>query len=454
MTLRNEAKISPAFDPFLADSDDDSKRDAIVIYQAPLIEGMISCDRLKELEQRLDEVREIATLQKSVAQKVVRGYREASRDLGYTDQALKAAPIGTGTLPIASVEVTRKTLEALADQPNVVAVLPNQKIHLIRPHRVEYSTLIEQEQQDGLTWGLNYLDIAKLWETTKGHDINVAVLDTGVYGAHPALNDRVKEFVVIDPLGRRITTDLPFDCGQHGTHVCGTIAGGQTSNGISIGVAPEANLLVAGVLMGDATLRSLMEGISWAVEQGADVINMSLGFNYYEPLFAEVLDILLHQYSVLPVVAIGNENHGNSSSPGNAYNAFSVGAVEKLESGDVDVTFFSSGASLVFPGKEGNELVTKPDVVAPGVQVCSCIPPVQLSTGAFEYNFMDGTSMATPHVAGVAALLMAAYPTASATDIIKVLKETASHPAGADLRPCNRWGHGVIQPVAALKALS
>jgi subtilisin family serine protease len=128
--------------------------------------------------------------------------------------------------------------------------------------------------------------------------------------------------------------------------------------------------------------------------------------------------------------------------------------VEKLESGDVDVTFFSSGASLVFPGKEGNELVTKPDVVAPGVQVCSCIPPVQLPTGAFDYNFMDGTSMATPHVAGVAALLMAAYPTASATDIIKVLKETASHPDGVDLRPCNRWGHGVIQPVAALNALS
>jgi subtilisin family serine protease len=454
VTLRNEAKISPAFEPFLADSGDDSKRDAIVIYQAPLIEGMVSRDRLQELEQRLDEVREIAILQKNVAQTVVRGYREASRDLGYVDQPLKADPIGTGTLPIASVEVTRKTLEVLADQPNVVAVLPNQKIHLIRPHRVEYSTLMDQEQQNGLTWGLNYLEIPRLWETTQGHDINVAVLDTGVYAAHPALNDRVKEFVVIDPLGRRITTNLPFDCGQHGTHVCGTIAGGQTANSISIGVAPQANLLVAGVLMGDATLRSLMEGISWAVEQGADIINMSLGFNYYEPLFAEVLDILLHQYSVLPVVAIGNENHGNSSSPGNAYNAFSVGAVEKLESGDVDVTFFSSGASLVFPGKEGSALVTKPDVVAPGVQICSCIPPVQLSNGTFDYNFMDGTSMATPHVAGVAALLMSAYPTASATDIIKVLKETASHPDGVDLRPCNRWGHGVIQPIAALDALS
>ncbi|GAC1501516.1 MAG: hypothetical protein NVS2B14_14220 [Chamaesiphon sp.] len=67
---------------------------------------------------------------------------------------------------------------------------------------------------------------------------------------------------------------------------------------------------------------------------------------------------------------------------------------------------------------------------------------------------MDGTSMAAPHVAGVAALLMAAKPTAPVTDIIRVLKETATHPGGATLRPDNRWGHGLIQPVEALKALS
>jgi subtilisin family serine protease len=275
-----------------------------------------------------------------------------------------------------------------------------------------------------------------------------------VYGAHPALNNRVKEFIVIDPLGRRIKADPAFDCGQHGTHVCGTIAGGQTSDGVAIGVAPQTNLFVAGVLIGDATLRTLMEGISWAIEKGADIINMSLGLNYYEPLFAEVLDILLNQYGILPVVAIGNENHGNSSSPGNTYNAFSVGAVEKMEPGSVDVTFFSSGASLVFPGKEPNGLVIKPDVVAPGTQVYSCIPPTKRPSGTFEYNFMDDTSMATPHVAGVAALLMAAKPTAPVTDIIRVLKETATHPGGATLRPDNRWGHGLIQPVEALKALS
>ncbi|MBD2505035.1 S8 family serine peptidase [Anabaena azotica] len=179
----------------------------------------------------------------------------------------------------------------------------------------------------------------------------------------------------------------------------------------------------------------------------------SIDDNYYEPIFAEVLEILLNQYGILPVVAIGNENHGNSSSPGNVYNAFSVGAVEKTESDDVDVTFFSSGVSLVFPGQT-NPLVTKPDVVAPGVQIYSSIPPSKGPHGTYEYNFMDGTSMSTPHVAGVAALLMAANPTSPATDIIEALKTTASHPNGNDFRPCNRWGCGLIQPVEALKVLT
>lgn len=335
----------------------------------------------------------------------------------------------------------------------MVAVLPNQKIHLIPPRRVEYSKLISQESQDSITWGMKQLEIPKLWETTKGEYINVAVLDTGVYAAHPALNDRVKEFVIIDPLGRRITATPAFDCGQHGTHVCGTIAGSQTPNGISIGIAPQANLLVAGVLIGDTTLRTLLEGIAWAIEKGADIINMSLGLSYYEPLFAEVLDMLVKFYGILPVVAIGNENHGNTSSPGNAYNAFSVGAVEKLPDDNVDVSFFSSGASLVFP-KTQAALVTKPDVVAPGAQVYSCIPPTKTPDGTYEYNYMDGTSMATPHVAGVAALLMAAKPTAPVTDIIKVMNETAKHPRGIEHRPDNRWGWGLIQPIEALKALT
>jgi serine protease AprX len=358
------------------------------------------------------------------------------------------------TLPAAWVEVTPNTLSALSEQPDVVAILPNQGVEFIRPREVDYSELAREEIEGGFTWGLARLDIPKLWERTTGRGINVAVIDTGVYGDHPALASRIgdSDFVFIDPLGRRITAKPIFDSDQHGTHVCGTIAGGKTSNGISIGVAPEARLLVASMMAGGMTVRTLFEGISWAAEKGADIINLSLGSQYYEPLFVEVFEMLL-DLAILPIVAIGNESFGNTSSPGNAYNALSVGAVGLTSGGREYVAPFSSGASLVFPERETNDLVTKPDVVAPGVQVYSCIPPGKRSDGPYQYAYMDGTSMATPHVAGAAALLMAAKPEAPPADIIKVLKETAWRHDGTQHRPDNRWGYGLIQPSDALRAL-
>ena len=442
--MSDRAKISPAFEPFLAESGPNDKRDAIVVFQTPKVKSVRDRGRSHTLRERLDQIK---VEQQSLQSKVVAEYNAA------TDQNLEMTPVGSGALPVRTVEVTRKSLPALAQQPEVVAILPNQEIQLIQPKQVEFGNLQRQEIKDGLTWGLKQLGIPELWNETRGAGINVAVLDTGVYGPHLALEGRVRAFVLIDPLGRRIETTEAFDSDQHGTHVCGTIAGGESSSGVSIGVAPEANLLVAAVLIGQATLHTLFEGISWAIENEADIINMSLGFSYYEPLFAEVIDMLIDQFGILPVVAIGNENHGNSSSPGNAPNAFSVGAVEKMARGKLEVAFFSSGASLVFPGDEPDALVTKPDVVAPGVQVLSCIPPEKKADGLHEYAYMSGTSMATPHVSGVAALLMAAHPRAPVADIVTVLKETAMHPGGEQRRPDNRWGYGLIRPLEALNAL-
>ncbi len=541
--MRNSKKISPAFDPFLSHRDNNARRDAIVVYRTPDLEGPDSGgrrrNRTERVQGRRDLIQRQVSVQTAVEQRIFGGYQNRSRRL-ISGAPLATRSIGIGTLPVASVEVTRRTLAALADEPEVVAVLPNQAVHLIQPQAVDYMDLLLQEAQDGYTWGLKQLQIPTAWETTKGAGVTVAVLDSGVYGDHPALKDRVKKFVVVDPLGRRIETQPSFDAGQHGTHVSGTIAGGRTEDGVAIGVAPEADLLVAGVLVGNATMVTLIEGMAWAIENGADIINMSLGLEYYEPLFGRIFDLLISQYNVLPIVAIGNSNHGNTSSPGNSYNAFSVGALEQLsppqppnseasdeaaeadachpdagesesskpESGEPNqgkpeagegsqaangtepdaviaeplpdpvpevgedeaqddepeetqnaatanlaVTFFSSGASLVFPGMEPEALVNKPDVVAPGAQVYSCIPPEQRPDGTFGYTYMDGTSMACPHVAGVAALLMSANPDASATDVLKALKETALHPQGDEQRPDNRWGYGIVQPLAALELI-
>jgi serine protease AprX len=126
--------------------------------------------------------------------------------------------------------------------------------------------------------------------------------------------------------------------------------------------------------------------------------------------------------------------------------------VESTGAGKVEVAFFSSGASLVFPGREPG-VVTKPDVVAPGSQVYSCVPPDKQPDRTYIYAYLDGSSMAAPHVTGAAALLMAAAPDAPVTDVMEALKVTAKHPAGSAKRPDNRWGYGLIQPVEALKIL-
>lgn len=451
-------KVSPAFEPFMADTGAKEKRNAIVVYRKGPSEVSRVRGSLRELRQRLRAVKAFATQQQPIEAKLFSSFQKASRKHLGSKERVAMRGIGRRALAMATVEVTRKTLPDLAANDDVVAIMPNQRISLIKPREVSYRSLATREINDGLTWGLKKLKIPDMWQHAdipsdrrKGKGINVAVLDTGVHGDHPALKGRISEFVVIDPRGRHIKADPMFDAWSHGTHVCGTIAGGKTSDGVSIGVAPEAKLLAAGVLIGDATLNTLLQGIDWAVTNGADIISMSLGFAYYEPLFVTVFERLL-DLDVLSVVAIGNEYHGNTSSPGSAYNALSVGALEKMPRGKFEVASFSSGASFSFPGEVEPE-VTKPDVVAPGVQIYSSIPPEETPEGPIEYDYMDGSSMATPHVAGVAALLMAAKPDAPAADVMEAIKETAKHPAGNSGRPDNRWGYGLLRPMEALAAL-
>ncbi len=450
--MSGEAKISRVFEPLLAEHGPNDRTEAIVFYRAPPGRGRPPRGRLRKLEARLDRVKRRAAKQRQIHQEISARYLEATGRRAKKGSELEMSAIGASTLPVARVQVTRNSLSALAENPDVVAIMPNQKVRLLEPNSIDFGKLRRRELTKKLTWGLEMLDVPELWNTTKGRDVNVAVLDTGVYGDHEALTGRVREFAVIEPLGRRLSALPTCDGANHGTHGCGTIAGGRTPDGVAIGMAPEANLIVGAVLVGDATLITLLEGLSWALAKGADVVNMSLGFDYYEPLFAEVFAQLI-DFGVLPVVAIGNENHGNTSSPGSAHNALAVGAAELMPKQKLEIANFSSGASFVFPGAELNALVTKPDVAGPGVDVYSCIPPEESTGGTRNYTHMSGTSMATPHVAGAVALLMAAEPDAPIEDIAQVLKDTARHPGGTDARPDNRWGYGMIRPLEALRAL-
>jgi hypothetical protein len=139
--MKTESKISPAFEPFLAESGPNDKRDAIVIYRAPESKDLNVRGRLRELKKRLDYVKERAAIQKPIENKVFESYQKVGGKRFQGEKPLTVSTIGSSALPVATVEVTRNTLPVLAEQADVVAVLPNQKIQLIQPKYTNYSRL-------------------------------------------------------------------------------------------------------------------------------------------------------------------------------------------------------------------------------------------------------------------------------------------------------------------------
>jgi len=287
-------KISPSFDAFFEDHDPDAKHQALVIYHPPRTrqtEALSKSGRLRVLSNRLAFIQQFAAEQRATQHTLAANYHaEVSPEFA-------VSAIGNNTLPVMAVEIERKTLPVLAAQPEVAAILPNQRIQLIRPTNVAMTTLRSFEKQLGMTWGLRTLGIPMLWEAAKnkGQGVCVAVLDTGVDAEHPVLSGRVNAFSLIDPLGQRIAATPYFDGSNHGTHVCGTIAGQAMEDGVQIGIAPECELLVGAILVGEATVHTFIEGVSWALDHGADIINMSFGTTYYEPRFDWTLAILGRQ---------------------------------------------------------------------------------------------------------------------------------------------------------------
>ncbi|MFI9648612.1 S8 family peptidase [Streptomyces sp. NPDC052040] len=239
-----------------------------------------------------------------------------------------------------------------------------------------------------------------------GKGVKVAVLDTGVYADHPDLKGQViaaKNFS---------TAATAADKVGHGTHVASIVAGtGAKSHGLYKGVAPGAKILSGKVLddegYGDDS--GILAGMEWAAQQGADIVNLSLGgpdTPGVDPLEAEV-NKLSEQKGILFAVAAGNDGElgeGTVGSPGSAADALTVGAVD---SADKLASFSSRGP--------GPDAAVKPDVTAPGVNITAAAAPGSLidkETGEKPpgYLTLSGTSMATPHAAGAAALLKQEHP--------------------------------------------
>jgi hypothetical protein len=235
-----------------------------------------------------------------------------------------------------------------------------------------------------------------------GTGVKVAVLDTGIDATHPDLVDRVT-------MEQNFTDGFEDnrDLVGHGTHVASTIAGdGAASEGRYTGVAPGAQLLDGKVCAVDGCAESwILAGMQWAADQGATVVNMSLGgFDTPEidPL-EQAVQTLTTERGMLFVVAAGNDGaDGSINSPASADAALAVGAVTK---GDQLADFSSRGP------RTGDRAI-KPDLTAPGVDIVAARGK-DASIGepvGDRYLRLSGTSMATPHVSGAAAALKQQHP--------------------------------------------
>ncbi|MFI0418109.1 S8 family peptidase [Spongiactinospora sp. 9N601] len=234
-----------------------------------------------------------------------------------------------------------------------------------------------------------------------GKGVKVAVLDTGIDRDHPDLRGKVTD-------ERNFSKEPSAADGHgHGTHVAATIAGQGTGTPARKGVAPGAELVVGKVLddCGSGFDSEVLAGMEWAAREAkADVINMSLGGGVTDgtdPLSVAV-DTLTAETGTLFVIAAGNEGTDYSvGSPGTATSALTVGAVDR---NDALAEFSSRGPRL--------DNAPKPDITAPGVGIVAArAEGTALGTPIdTRYTTLSGTSMATPHVAGAAAILAQRHP--------------------------------------------
>lgn len=277
-------------------------------------------------------------------------------------------------------------------------------------------------QQEKINWAEKLLGIPEVWMETMGEGVTVAVLDTGVDTDHPDL-----ESAIIDT--KDFTGDGIEDINGHGTHCAGVIGARLNDVGF-VGVAPESKLLIGKVLdnSGSGMLSWIADGIDWAVAQGANIISMSLGGSATSNgLYGAVQSALAK--SVCVICAAGNEGSLFQNSigyPGRYGGVITVAAH--------DYNGNRSGFS-----SRGGEI----DVMAPGSNIWSTY-----RDGG--YAELSGTSMATPFVVGLAALIISKHKKDASSetqlenneDLKNHLLRMAAHPGYHD----NETGYGPLQP--------
>lgn len=326
-----------------------------------------------------------------------------------------------------STEMNQKQFEALQNNKNIT-VTKVQVVTLDTDVRSTQSEITAGEYPTTQTpWGIKAIyNNSNLTATSGGQGINIAVLDTGVYKSHYDLVNTIeqcKNFTGTSPL----IDGSCSDGNGHGTHVAGSALadGGSDKAGI-YGVAPEADLWAYKVLGDNGSGYS--DDIAAAIRHAADqavatgtktVINMSLGSSANDSLIANAVNYAYGK-GVLIVAAVGNTgpSQGSIGYPGALVNSVAVAALENIQqNGTYRVADFSSRG---YSATAGDYVIQQGDIEisAPGASIYSA-----WNNGG--YNTISGTSMATPHVAGLAAKIWAQNPTWSNTQLRTNLQNKA-----------------------------
>ena len=310
-------------------------------------------------------------------------------------------------------------------------------------------------------WNVDRVNATKVWsQGFTGQGVTIGVVDTGIDVNHPALKAAYRgtkadgtmdhNYNFFDATKGRKDA---YDDNKHGTHVAGTISGAAAGGKPATGVAPGAKLIGSKILSasGSGTLQGVMKGLEWMLaptdsegknadpSKAPDIISNSWGTNDGKLTAFQNLMKSFNAAGITPVFAAGNSGPraGSVGSPGSYPEVISVAATDKA---DKVASFSSRGPS---PIKDANGSDRKPDISAPGHQINSTVP-------GGGYASLSGTSMATPAVSGVIALLLSKHKDLTNEEIVKSITTSAKDidAQGYDYNT----GHGLIDAEAALKA--
>ena len=276
-------------------------------------------------------------------------------------------------------------------------------------------------------WGVSQIGANSAWATSKGSGVKVAVVDTGIDKDHPDLAANIKGGVNFVASRGPVNSNAWDDDNGHGTHCAGIIAGVDNSEGV-IGVAPEASLYAVKVLnkRGSGYYSDIVDGIYWSVDNGMNVISMSLSGTYDSSDLSTACSYA-RSNGVVVVVAAGNSGNKLDDKPEYPAAYSSVITVAATDSSNLRASWSNYGSEV--------------DLAAPGVYIYSTYK-------GGGYATMSGTSMACPHVTGTVALVLEDHLSYSPTQVQTILQSTADDlgTSGWDIY----YGYGLVDADGAV----